>query len=262
MPTYLDFNTTKTFRDFLISKTLNRPNGPQTFTDANYTIQNLSNFANVDPGDVKTNWAVYFGQNFINLYIPPNSTIEEYTNTSLPTLSQLNGGILSAGYINSFEPQTTNLVSIMAGQNFEDDSRLMKFATQNIRENKQGPVLARLQQNLEMATSGRIRVLDALDGNSATAINLITGREPLIEKNYKITVASSLLGKGIDFLQTVSGIELPFSEIPGDYLSNPRNPIVNRPTPRTEAGAILQDVTGVLGSLVGIQRRPKLGRKP
>ena len=262
MPTYLDFNNTKTFRDFLISKTLNRPNGPQTFTDANYSVQNLNNFANVDPGDVKTNWAVYFGQNFINLYIPPNNTIEEYTDTSLPMLAWLNGGILSAGYIDSFEPQTTNLISIMAGQNFDTDSRLMKFATQNIRENKQGPVFARLQQNLESATLGRVRALDALGGNTATAINIVTGREPLVEKNYKITVAKSLLGKGVDFLQTVAGVEFPFSEIPGDYLTNPRNPIENRPTPKTEAGAILQDVTGVLGSLVGIQRRPKLGRKP
>jgi hypothetical protein len=262
MPTYLDFNNTKTFRDFLISKTLNRPNGPQTFTDANYSVQNLNNFANVDPGDVKTNWAVYFGQNFINLYVPPNNTIEEYTDTSLPSLALLLGGINPAGYVNSFEPQTTNLISIMAGQNFDSDSRLMKFATQNIRENKQGPVFARLQQNLESATLGRVRALDALGGNTATAINIVTGREPLVEKNYKITVAKSLLGKGVDFLQTVAGIEFPFSEIPGDYLTNPRNPIENRPTPKTEAGAILQDVTGVLGSLVGIQRRPKLGRKP
>lgn len=262
MPTYLDFNNTKTFRDFLISKTLNRPNGPQTFTDANYSVQNLNNFANVDPGDVKTNWAVYFGQNFINLYVPPNNTIEEYTDTSLPSLALLLGGINPDGYVNSFEPQTTNLISIMAGQNFDSDSRLMKFATQNIRENKQGPVFARLQQNLESATLGRVRALDALDGNTATAINIVTGREPLVEKNYKITVAKSLLGKGVDFLQTVAGIEFPFSEIPGDYLTNPRNPIENRPTPKTEAGAILQDVTGVLGSLVGIQRRPKLGRKP
>ena len=262
MPTYLDFNSTKTFRDFLISKTLNRPNGPQTFTDANYAVQNLNNFANVDPGDVKTNWAVYFGQNFINLYLPPNSTIEEYTDTSLPNLALLNGGILYDGYFNSFEPQTTNLVSIMAGQNFDNDSRLMKFATTNIRENKLGPVFARLQQNLESATLGRVRALDALGGNVATAINIVTGREPLVEKNYKITVAKSLLGKGVDFIQTVAGIESPFSEIPGDYLSDPKNPIINRPSPKTEAGAILQDVTGVLGSLVGIQRRPKLGRKP
>jgi hypothetical protein len=262
MPTYLDFNSTKSFRDFLIAKTLNRPNGPQTFNSGNYAVQNLSNFSNVDPGDVKTNWPTYFGQNFINLYVPPDNIIEEYTNTSLPILALLNGGINPQGYINSFEPSTTNLVSIMAGQNFDNDSRLMKFATTNIRENRLGPVFARLQQNLESATLGRVRAIDALQGNLATAINLVTGREPLIEKNYKITVASSLLGKGVDFLQTVSGVEFPFSEIPGDYLSNPRRPVENRPTPRTEAGAILQDVTGVLGSLVGIQRRPKLTRKP
>lgn len=262
MPTYLDFNSTKAFRDFLIAKTLNRPNGPQTFNSGNYAVQNLSNFSNVDPGDVKTDWNVYFGQNFINLYVPPDNVIEEYTNTSLPMLAWLNNGIVSQGYQNSFEPSTTNLISIMAGQNFDNDSRLMKFATTNIRENRLGPVFARLQQNLESATLGRVRAIDALQGNLATAINLVTGREPLIEKNYKITVASSLLGKGVDFLQTVAGVEFPFSEIPGDYLTNPKNPIENRPTPRTEAGAILQDVTGVLGSLVGIQRRPKLGRKP
>jgi len=262
MPTFLDFNNTKVFRDFLISKTLNRPNGPQTFTDNDYVIQNLSNFSNVDPGDVKTNWNVYFGQNFINLYVPPDNVIEEYTNTSLPILALLNGGINPQGYINSFEPVTTNLISIMSGQNFDNDSRLMKFATNNIRTNRLGPVFSRIEQNLTSATLGRVRVLDALDGNLATAINLVTGREPLIEKNYKITVASTLLGKGVDFLQTVSGVEFPFSEIPGDYLSNPRRPVKVRPTPTTEFGAIIQDATGVLGSLVGIQRRPKLTRKP
>lgn len=263
MPTYLDFNSTKSFRDSLISKTLNRPNGPQTFNSGNYAVQNLSNFSNVDPGDVKTDWIVYWGTNWTNnLYTVPGQIIEEYTNTSLPMLAWLNNGIISQGYVNSFEPQTTNLISIMAGQNFDNDSRLMKFATTNIRENRQGPVFARLQQNLESATLGRVRALDAIGGNLSTAINIVTGREPLIEKNYKITVASTSLGKGVDFLQTVSGVEFPFSEIPGDYLTNPRNPVVNRPIPTTEAGAILQDVTGVLGTLVGIQRRPKLGRKP
>ena len=68
MPTYLDFNSTKTFRDFLISKTLNRPNGPQTFTDANYAVQNLNNFANVDPGDVKTNWR-FTSVKILSIYI-------------------------------------------------------------------------------------------------------------------------------------------------------------------------------------------------
>ncbi len=264
MPTYLDFNNTKVFRDYLISRTLNRPNGPQTFTDANYIVQNLNNFSNVDPGDVKTNWSSFFANTFgQNLYTAPDNTIEEYTDTTLPMLAWINNGVISDGYFDSFTmTESPNLVGIMGGQNFDNDSRLMKFATQNIRENKLGPVFARIQQNLTSATIGKVRLVDALEGNLATAINLVTGREPLIQKNYRITVDKTLIGKGVDFLQTVAGIEFPFTEIPGDYLSNPRNPIENRPTPRTEAGAILQDVTGVLGSLIGIERRPKLGRKP
>ena len=264
MPSYLDFNSTKGFRDMMIARTLNRPNGPQTFTSSNYVLQNLSNFPNIDPGDVKTNFANYYGNSAgNNLYLPPNSTIEEYTDTSLPALQTLYSGILFAGYIDSFVKSETNLVSIMTGQNFDTDSKLMQFATKNIRENRLGPVFARVEQNLTSNTLGRVRLFDALGGNTATAINLVTGREPLIEKNYKITVAKTLLGKGVDFLQTVAGVEFPFSEIPGDYLSNPRNPIQNpRPAANTQAGAILQDISGVLGSLIGIQRRPKLGRKP
>jgi outer membrane protein OmpA-like peptidoglycan-associated protein len=263
MPTFLDFNNTKVFRDFLISKTLNRPNGPQTFTDTNYTVQNLSNFPNIDPGDVKTNWETYWNSSWVNnLYTQPNSVIEEYIETSLPLLVWINNGSVIQGYTDSFTPITTNLVSIMSGQNFDNDSRLMKFATNNIRTNRQGPVFARIEQNLRASTIGRVRIIDALSGNLSTAINIVTGREPLIEKNYKITTASTLLGKGVDFLQTVAGVEFPFSEIPGDYLSNPRRPVTNRPEPNTATGALLQDVSGTLGNFIGIQRRPKLTRKP
>ena len=261
MPTYLDFNTTATFRDFLISKTLQRPFGPQTFTSTNYAVQNLSNLSNVDPGDVKTGWAAAYGGSFgLNLFQP--DSFREYEFLSNLNLQIGNNGVVYSGYINSFQPVTTGLIGIMSGDNFDNDSRLMRFAAQNIRENKQGPVLARITQNLTSATLGRVRLADALNGNLATAINIATGREPLVEKNYKITVAKTLAGKGIDFLQTVAGVEFPFSEIPGDYLSNPQNPIENRPEPRTQAGAILQDITGALGSLIGIQRRPKLSRKP
>ena len=273
MPTYLDFNTSRNksgipdskdgFRDYLIARTLNVPNGPQTFTNANYSVQKLRDLPNIDLGGVPLfiTSAPYFDLS-ANLYTVPGGILEEYRNLSLPSLAFLNNGVISPGYIDSFIKEDTNLVSIMSGQKFDNDSRLMKFATSNIRDNKQGPVYSRIQRNLEAATVGRVRIIDALNGNTATALNLITGREPLIEYNNRVTVSSTLLGKGIDFLQTVVGTQLPFSEIPGDYLSNPRNPIENRPEPRTQAGAILQDVTGVIGSMVGIQRRPKITRKP
>jgi hypothetical protein len=274
MPTYLDFDTSRNksgipdskdgFRDYLIARTLNVPNGPQTFTSANYAVQTLREMPNIDPGDVKTYWTRDYGVAVdANLYTHPLGQFEEYIDTSLPLLRFLNNGQARInGYPNSFVKVETNLISIMTGQNFDNDSRLMKFATNNIRDNKQGPVFSRIQRNLEAATIGRVRIIDALNGNTSTALNLITGREPLIEFNNRITVSSTLLGKGIDFLQTVAGTQLPFSEIPGDYLTNPRNPIENRPEAKTQAGAILQDITGAIGSMVGIQRRPKPGRKP
>ena len=270
MPTYLDFDTSRNksgipdskdgFRDYLIARTLNVPNGPQTFTNANYAVQTLRDMPNIDPGNVLSLNAL--GQTnvtattFTNIYVPPQFDVYAFISMAFQPPRR------SPSYLNSFTKNDTNLVSIMTGQRFDDDSTLMKFATRYIHDNAQGPVFSRIERNLDAATNGRVRVIDALNGNTATALNLLTGREPLIEFNNRVTVSSTLLGKGIDFLQTVVGTQLPFSEIPGDYLSNPRNPIENRPEPRTQSGAILQDITGVIGSMVGIQRRPKITRKP
>lgn len=257
MPTYLDFNTTSGFRDFLIGRTLQQPNGPQTFTDQNYIVQNLSDFSNVDPGAVDTNRTndLTFIQTQ-NIFKPTQYFIKESIDT-IPRRANLQL------YPYFQFPTDHNLIGIMTSNgNYDTESELFKFAAKYIKENRQGPVFARVQQNLEAATIGRARILDALNGNTATALNILTGREPLIEYNNKITVANTAPGKAIDFLQTVAGTEFPFSEIPGDYLTNPANPVEYRPQARTEFGAILQDVTGALGSLIGIQRRPKLSRKP
>ena len=256
MPSYLDFNSTQHFRDYLISRTLQHPDGPQTFTDASYSIQNLSDQSNVDPGDVETNLSTY-------LAIP--DTQNTFTPDILDTVENLRqlSRLEDLGVYPYFtQGSYNNLISVMTTDQYDSESKLMQFAAYNIKNDKQGPVLARITQNLVAATYGRVRLIDALEGNLATAVNIITGKESLIEKNYKITVAKTLPGKAIDFLQTVAGVEFPWSEIPGDYLSNPANPINYRPEAQTTAGQILQDITGVLGSLIGIQRRPKLSAKP
>jgi hypothetical protein len=71
MPSYLNFDSTKQFRDFIIGKTLNKPNGPQTFTKDNYDYQKLSNLSNVDPGSVdknRTNDLIQISDKIIVLY--------------------------------------------------------------------------------------------------------------------------------------------------------------------------------------------------
>ena len=255
MPTYLDFNSTKNFRDFMIGRTLNAPNGPQTFTEQNYVVQGTSDFSNVDPGDVTTNLEqeLLIPQTH-NVFKPLEYWVTEYLNV-IPRRANLN-------LYPYFLPGTYNLVSIMATDNYDTESELFKFAANNIKYNEQGPVYARIQQNLYAATVGRIRLIDALNGNLSTALNIITGREPLIEYNTKITVGATLPGKAIDFLETTVGLEFPFSTIPGNYLTDPRRPVKNRPNATTEVGRFFQDLTGALGSLIGIQRRPLDTRKP
>lgn len=245
MPSYLDFDSTKKFRDFIIDKTLKQPNGPQTFTKDTYDFQKLSTFANSDPGDV----------------------IKNDVMSSVETLNRLqSGNVYKELKLYPLFPTNVpnyNLVGIMGNTaGYEYESELFKFAASNIQKNPQGPVLSRISSNLNKATLGRVRILDALNGNTSTAINLLTGREPLIEFNNSITVAKTLPGKAIDFLETAAGVTAPFSEIPGDYLSNPLRPTNIRPEAKTQLGKIFQDATGALGSMIGIQRRPTQSRKP
>jgi hypothetical protein len=259
MPSYLDFNSTKKLRDLLIGKTIKRPNGPQTFTSNNYTTKNVSDFSNVDLPEVDADRKERLDlPKKTNTYKPLEYLVIDSFDV-LPRRANLSLYWNGTPY---FTPQNHNLISIFNTETYDTESELFRLSASYIKNDPNGPIQARIKQNLEAATIGRFRLIDALNGNTATAINIVTGREPLIESNNKITVAKTLAGKGIDFLQTVSGVEFPFSEIPGDYLSNPRNPINQRPEARTELGAIAQDVTGALGSLIGIRRRPKTERKP
>lgn len=255
MPSNLDFDSTKRFRDYILGKTLNQPNGPQTYTSGAYTMQNLSDLPNRDLGNVDNNRVNDLIQiNNTNTFKPTEFFVNDTLNT-LPRKADLS-------LYPYFTSTNHNLIGIMGSENNSTESELYRFASSYIKLDPNGPVLSRITRNIDKATNGKVRLLDALNGNTTTAINIITGREPLVESNYDITVAKTLPGKAIDFLQTVSGVEFPFSEIPGDYLSNPSNPINYRPVASTEVGKLWQDVTGVLGSLVGIQRRPKLSRKP
>lgn len=258
MPSYLDFDSTSKFRNSILSRTLQQPNGPQSFNSSAYSVEKLGDSPNIDTGDVNNDLDKHLSTTKQKNSFHP----DEYgvIDTLSETILMDEGGIYPhfTDTVNSYN----NFIGIMSLSNYETESKLMRFAIKNIQEDKQGPVLSRITQNLTAATYGRVRLLDALNGNTSTAINLVTGKESLIEKNYKITVANTLPGKTIDFLQTVAGVEFPWSEIPGNYLSNPNDPINYRPEAQTTAGRILQDVTGVLGSLIGIQRRPKLSSKP
>jgi hypothetical protein len=258
MPSYLDFDSTKKFRDYILGKTLQQPNGPQTFTSNTYGIQSLSEFSDKSLGNVDTNRTTDLSvPQTSNIYKPEEYFIKENLE-NLPRRANLDlyPYFVSGDY---------TLLSIVNANNFDTESELFKFAAKFIKNDPNGPVYSRIAQNVEKNTLGKDRLLDALNGNTNTAINILTGKEPLIESNYSITVDNTLSVPGLitDFLSLTTGIEYPVSIIPGDVLTNPLNVDNNpRPIPSSEGGKLWQDVTGALGSLIGIQRRPTNTRKP
>ena len=267
MPSYLDFDSTKKFRDFIIGKTLNQPNGPQTFTNASFAVNTLSSLSNTNPGDVVVNDVMNRADTLnrssnFNLYKPIDGFqgLDRIIDTK--TLDQTGLPLRLYPYFN-VEPPKYNLYGILNASAYDTESKLFQFASSYIKNSPEGPIYSRVTRNIEKTINGKVRLLDALNGNTTTAINLLTGREPLVEFNNSITVAKTVPGKAIDFIQSVAGIDLPFTKIPGDYLTNPLSgPVNTRPVASTQVGKLLQDVTGALGSLIGIQRRPLETRKP
>ncbi len=192
MPTYLDFNSTKDFRNDLIRRTLTSPVGPQTFNQNNYVVQELNEYSNIDPGEVDTNrdFDLQYPQRF-NTYKP----LEFFVKDTIDTIPRRANLLLYYNGTPYFRTGDYNLVGIMSNSNYDNESELFKFAASYIRDkNKKGPVYARIEQNLKTETEGRLRLIAALNGSTSAAINIITGREPLITPNYKITVAKSLAG--------------------------------------------------------------------
>ena len=216
MPSYLDFDSTNGFRKFILGKTLTTPNGPQTFNSDSYSIQKTSDMSNVDAGTVEdTREGELVRAQTSNTFKP----IEYFVKEDLRTIPR-QANLSLYPYFET--EQYHSFISIATGNDFTNESNLMKFAAWNIKDNPVGPIKARIAQNLYTTTAGKVRLLDALQGNTTTAINIVTGREPIIETNDSITVAATLPGKAIDFLQTVAGVEFPFTEIPGDDLSKPK----------------------------------------
>lgn len=92
----------------------------------------------------------------------------------------------------------------------ENETRMMNIAAKSLQFNFR----ARIYQELEEETYGRLGIFDAAT-NPAKAIDLI--KDPsneLIQKNYNITVPSNPLAKFGTFLASLTGFEIPTNIIP------------------------------------------------
>ena len=139
----LDFDTTKVFRDRILAKTLQVPNGPQSFTAANYRYQSQNEYANVDPGAVDTNRTadLLVSQN-ANIFKPLKYNVIEELNV-IPRRANLSLYYNGTPY---FVSEKHNLVGIISNGNYDNESELFKFAASYIRDkNQKGPVYSRIE---------------------------------------------------------------------------------------------------------------------
>ena len=136
MPSNLDFDTTKKFRDRILGKTLQRPNGPQTFKNDSYIVQKLSDSANIDQDSVDTNRSKDLSiPNKSNTYKPEKYFVQEEiltlprkANLKLyPSFTQSDYGINKNKKWNNI-----SLVGVLTNSNYESESDLYKFASNRI----------------------------------------------------------------------------------------------------------------------------------
>jgi hypothetical protein len=240
MPSYLDFDSTKSFRDKILSRTLQRPNGPQTFTSTNYEISNLTDYANIAGGDVLLKRDEELKQTkSINIYKPDD--FEEKNLEVLPRTANL-----------KLYPyfQTTNnhtLIGILDNSDSTlNESALYKFAVSNILKSPDGLVKTRVSQDI------------AASLNTAT---VSVGRQrTIVKQNYSITDNPNNKNRVPNFIGVVEGTDTYETYIPGDYLTNPNNPFTTGQP--TITGRVIQDATGVLGSMLGLEHPLTIPVKP
>jgi len=210
----LNFTNTEILRQQLLLRNLGSPYGsqatlPKDFTSSSFAQQNTSDYSVSDLQDV-----LEVGQNVqstisnLNEYGP-----DEYYLHSVSSV--LNGLGTTLNYLESFTPTNGGgLISIInnGASESSDDSEMVRIA----RTQLQGLSLETMGVKLKNSTLGRINILDAFT-NSDTATGLLTGREPLIERDYQITVPGNPITRAAEYLGRVSGGELPVSYIPGEF---------------------------------------------
>lgn len=94
------------------------------------------------------------------------------------------------------------------------DSNLARIGATQLKEE----FLNRIAQETYQETLGRINALDALD-DPFRLLGIARGREGVIERNYRISVPDTIVGKGLNFISRISGVYVPYSWIPGDFFA-------------------------------------------
>ena len=178
--------------------------GEYGFQDANIVDQSFIQSQKWKPLNVFSNGAQVQldSANFFNSLDKPQTT-NNYNNQPYPT---------------TFVPSIYSPVSILlspdpSGSNglLSSDSYIARLGAATLRHEFQ----ERIGRQITKDTVGRANVFNVRSGTDV--LNLITGRVPLIEPNYTITVDANPILAAANFALRLGGSILPVSTIPGSY---------------------------------------------
>lgn len=121
-------------------------------------------------------------------------------------------------YPTTFNPSSYGPVGILlsrdpVGSNglLSQDSFIAKLGAQTLRKSFED----RIAQQIYLNTAARANLFSVDSGTDA--LNIITGRVPLIEPNWTITVPANPILAATDFALRLAGSIIPVSPIPGSY---------------------------------------------
>jgi len=152
-----------------------------------------------------------------------------------------------------FTPSVYTPYEILINNNptgLSQDSFIAKLGAQQLRALFQERIGAELYQN----TVGLVNLESLSDPFEASLI--VTGQEPLIYKNWRITVAENPIVAAADFATRLTGAYWPVSPIPGDYFDE-AEPNAGQSEQISNALNVVNQLTGgFLGPILNKQRNP------
>jgi len=162
------------------------------------------------------------------------------------------GNPIHQPYGSTFVPSTYSPYSILLSSNpsgLSNDSYLAKLGAQELRNLFQD----RIARQIFINTVGQVN-LDALQDPFEASL-LVTGQQPLIYKNWKITSPENPIAAAADLITRLGGAYWPVSLIPGDYFTdNTRN---GQTQQTSNALNVVNQLTGgFLGPILNKNRNP------
>ena len=232
MSSPLSFDSTENFRKKLLVKNLQPYNSDGFVPNSSPGEKefNLNDQAVVDSAEVEVIGEDESKNAYIkNLYGPEGGfgfplSVDDVVNQSMT-------GLVGKETYFQFVASTYNAFNILVSDNpqgdngsLSQDSNLAKIAADSLKNEFE----YRVAQETYQQTIGRVNVLDALS-DPYDLLGIVTGRNSIIERDWKISVPKNIIGKGIDFISRISGVYSPYSWIPGDYFSAaPRQLLLNQ----------------------------------